>query len=481
MRYPRFAAVLFCLLLFSAVPLLAQDTPTEEFVWVYADPDPDDEALTIGGQARVSISDGSLELRAEPSASAETVVLMSAGEIVTVLDGPQVVDDLIWWQLETEAGDTGWAVEGFMNGYIPVQALLPLCPYIANRIAWVNPNAIYAHPDEADTARPYQLDNVYTGDAAGGKSCNLTGFARIDSWINELVWSPNGQYLAFAFDDQLYTVSADGRDLRLLHAEPDAGYTSLTWSPDSSQLAYLAWGSGNSQVWVMNADGTEPHALTSAETLKHYLRWSPDGTRLAFIETVWDDAYMGISQIQVIELSSGAFTTVTPDGNADYMSRVFFTVEWDPTSTKLVAGGGYALHYAMEIWIIDLENDLASQLVVPDGEESMTIEAPIWSPDGSTLIYWRGLNETFTYALTGYDGTDFTTLVTDVIRANDYWPPLGIRTEGFVAPISWSSDSKHLTFMKFGEVMTLNLDTLETASIGPYSAMPPAWQPAPAQ
>jgi hypothetical protein len=39
------------------------------------------------------------------------VVQLEPGTVVTVLEGPQVVDDLSWWRIRTADGQEGWAVE----------------------------------------------------------------------------------------------------------------------------------------------------------------------------------------------------------------------------------------------------------------------------------------------------------------------------------------------------------------------------------
>jgi Tol biopolymer transport system component len=40
-----------------------------------------------------------------------------------------------------------------------------------------------------------------------------------------------------------------------------------TWSPDSSQIAFLTDRTGRWEIWVMNADGSNQHPLVTAEML----------------------------------------------------------------------------------------------------------------------------------------------------------------------------------------------------------------------
>jgi Tol biopolymer transport system component len=69
------------------------------------------------------------------------------------------------------------------------------------------------------------------------------------------------------------------------------------WSPDDSLIVYIhqddvdANENGvNEQVWVMNADGTNQHALTTGSAPKDQVPdWSPDGTRIAYASGTGDD------------------------------------------------------------------------------------------------------------------------------------------------------------------------------------------------
>jgi TolB protein len=84
------------------------------------------------------------------------------------------------------------------------------------------------------------------------------------------VWSPDGQRIAFArwqHDHwEIYTVDADGRNLRRLTdtpSTPDGAWgnsVSPAWSPDGTHLAFLTDRSGGWEIWIMeaNGDGQKP-------------------------------------------------------------------------------------------------------------------------------------------------------------------------------------------------------------------------------
>ena len=55
-----------------------------------------------------------------------------------------------------------------------------------------------------------------------------------------------------------------------------------TYSPDGKKIAFASSRSGAMEVWVANADGSEPMQLTRLGNLAGSPRWSPDGNFIAF-------------------------------------------------------------------------------------------------------------------------------------------------------------------------------------------------------
>jgi Tol biopolymer transport system component len=125
--------------------------------------------------------------------------------------------------------------------------------------------------------------------------------------VGQPAWSPDGTRIAFsAFDGvtglfHVYTVSADGTGL----AQVTSGESSQpSWSPDGTRLAYMRGSAGNADIWVVDATGDNPRAVTrtaGATGREMHPAWSPDGRRIAFHDFAVD---------------RGVLATVSLDGSA---------------------------------------------------------------------------------------------------------------------------------------------------------------------
>jgi hypothetical protein len=72
----------------------------------------------------VNVLDEGLKLRVNPGTESLLVENLPDGTRVRVIGGPQIANGLRWWQLQTAAGMTGWAVDAADN----VLTLIPLPP-----------------------------------------------------------------------------------------------------------------------------------------------------------------------------------------------------------------------------------------------------------------------------------------------------------------------------------------------------------------
>jgi Tol biopolymer transport system component len=127
--------------------------------------------------------------------------------------------------------------------------------------------------------------DIWVMNADGTGLVNLTNSPVPDEFVP--TWSPDGSRILYAVADgsgsDLYTMNADGSNQTRLTDGPEfAG--SATWSPDGNRIAFRSSpAEGEPKIFVMNADGSERVRLTDAPGEELFPTWSPDGQRLAFV------------------------------------------------------------------------------------------------------------------------------------------------------------------------------------------------------
>ena len=113
------------------------------------------------------------------------------------------------------------------------------------------------------------LPQIYIMDSDGTNVQRMTdqGYAVSPSW------SPNGQFLAFAWKRNYGPGAPGGWDIyvmdvatkQFIQLTHDAGNNDFpTWSPDGRHLAFQRGGNGREQIWTMLADGTKAHPITNS-------------------------------------------------------------------------------------------------------------------------------------------------------------------------------------------------------------------------
>ncbi len=111
------------------------------------------------------------------------------------------------------------------------------------------------------------LPQIYIMDSDGANVQRMTdgGYATSPSW------SPNGQFLTFAWNRKYGPGAPGGQDIYIMDIAShrwtqlthDAGRNDFpTWSPDGRHIAFQREGEGGMQIWTMLADGTEQQPLT---------------------------------------------------------------------------------------------------------------------------------------------------------------------------------------------------------------------------
>jgi TolB protein len=106
-------------------------------------------------------------------------------------------------------------------------------------------------------------------------------------------WSPDGEKIAFASQrdghGEIYVMNTDGSDqTRLTKTDPSVTNNAPAWSPDGQKIVFQsnrdtnADGTPNTEIYVMNADGSDQTRLTTHDGRDEDPDWSPNGKTIAY-------------------------------------------------------------------------------------------------------------------------------------------------------------------------------------------------------
>ena len=194
----------------------------------------------------------------------------------------------------------------------------------------------------------------------------------VKKFIEDYALSPNGKRAAFTARGDVFSVPLEhGITLDITHT-PGAHEREVSWSPDGKRMTYVSDESGEEEVWVRDADGTDPVMLTKGVIGRLYQPlWAPDGKHIAFVDSG--------NRIHVIGTSAGAKDQVVAEdpgvSKRDYA--------WSP--------GGHYLAYSLTDKDTQLSRlfvyDLGSGKAVELGREHADASTPAFSPDGKYLFF----------------------------------------------------------------------------------------------
>jgi TolB protein len=275
-----------------------------------------------------------------------------------------------------------------------------------------------------------------------------------------IAWSRPG----FLTDSEIWVMNPDGSDKRAL-TDTASNDADPAWSPDGSKLVFESVTGNAFNLYVVNADGTGLHQVTTSTNRTDVQpAWSPDGTQIVFSRQIMD----GTGAIWIIHEDGTHLRRITGDRSQNSHPS------WSPDGSLIAfesdRSGGHDLY-----------------LMTPGGNHKRDItntsdvqeENPNWSPDGTRIAFdscpapsypCPGGTVDYNVFVMNADGSGLTQLTTSpAIDAAPAWSPNGNQ-------IVFRSDATGNT-----EIYAMRLDGSEFRKLtgGLAGGVDPDWQPLP--
>jgi len=232
--------------------------------------------------------------------------------------------------------------------------------------------------------------------------------------------------IVFDNHDDVWVINADGTDLTQLTEEPGFDFDP-SWSADGTRIAYRRESGGDTEIWLMQADGSEKHKLTDGLSPA----WSPDGALIAFAGP---------------KGTTGIITLIRPDGTG---IRQLPNTEggeyptWSPDGTRIAFNSNLSGTHVMYVAQVDGSNVVS----LADVGEGWQVD---WSADGSSILFTSERDHSDHY--------------TDVyVMRPDGTGIRRLTTQGAYTP-AWSPDGAHIVFSAPG-LFVMNLDGSDVSPI----------------
>ena len=266
------------------------------------------------------------------------------------------------------------------------------------------------------------------------------------------IMSGGGQIAFFTLRGGVYQIDvmdADGSGVIELTAVDNPFWlysAEPVWSPDGSKIAFY-----DTDIYVMNADGSGRRNLTKSPAWDHRPAWSPDGTKILFLsmhcQVSGNLVTCDNAQIYVMNADGSGVIQLTQNP-ADAWEPA-----WSPSGAKILFSSRRDENW--EVYAMNADGAGQANLTTNPAQD----QEPAWSPDGSHIAF-----------TSTRDGT------TDIYVMNaDGSSPVRLTTGGGMQ-LSWSPDGTKIAFVGVGGLSVINVDGSDLRSLT-NNASHPKWSP----
>lgn len=227
-------------------------------------------------------------------------------------------------------------------------------------------NGGYIYKLNVATKQPVKVNITLASDNIYARSEIKNG----EKYVNAASLSPDGERLVVTARGEVFNIPTEKGVTKNITRSPGVHDRNAQWSPDGKSIVYISDATGETELYLQDATGSEPAQLTKDnDTYIRSFEWSPDSKSIIYTDRK--------NRINLLDVASKQKTTLRQDPLGE-----IWDVSFSPDSKWIT----YSRMESNDFNVIYVFN-LVDKKEYPVTDKWYTSSNPVFSKDGKYLIF----------------------------------------------------------------------------------------------